>query len=190
MSTSLFADSDVAHDPGGKAKPRWRAGSIVRARFSPCGRYRYSLSEVWNPHGRLVMWLLMNPSVASVAHADPTLIRTGNFARSWGYGGQLVGNMHAYRTTDSRRLLDVDDPTGPDNDAALLAMAARASVVVLAYGQPPKPLRARADHVIEMLRDADVRLAYLRLSQCGTPVHPLYLPANLQPIDLDGETWS
>ena len=83
------------HDPGGKHKPQWPSGSVVQAQFSGCGRYRYSLSEVWDTNRALVMFLLMNPSVAGVEHADPTLIKTGKYARAWGYGGQLVGNVHA-----------------------------------------------------------------------------------------------
>jgi hypothetical protein len=184
MTTDLFPIARPAHDPGGRSKPRWPPGSIVTAKFSGTDDcYRDELSEIWNPDLPLVMFLMMNPSVAGVAHSDPTLIRTGTFARSWGYGGQLIGNMHAYRATDCRRLMDVSDPVGPNNDAAILAMAARSDLVVLAYGQPPKPLRPRADRVIRMLADGGVRLTYLRLSQDGTPQHPLYLPGSLRPVN-------
>lgn len=173
---------DTRHDAGGRSKPRWPAGSQVTARFGgPADCYRYELAEVWDTEKPAVMWLLMNPSVASVAHADPTLIRTGNFARAWGYGGQFIGNVHAYRATDATRLLQVEHPAGPDNDEALLAMAHRAVMVVLAYGQPPRPLRARADGVVGMLQRKGVRLAYLARSKDGTPKHPLYLPAHLTP---------
>ena len=174
--------SRKTHDPGGRAKPAWPADSVVTATFSDCGRYRYSLGEVWDADAPLVMWLLMNPSVAGVEHADPTLRRTGTYARSWGYGGQMIGNVHAYRLTDSRALSGVADPVGPENDDHLIEMARRAAMVVLAYGLPPKPLRARADRVVKAFQDAGVNLAYLRLSKCGTPVHPLYLPASLVPL--------
>jgi hypothetical protein len=127
------------------------------------------------------MFLMMNPSVACISNADPTLIRTGNFARSWGYGGQMIGNIHAYRATDSKRLLEVGDPVGPENDAVILAMEKMSEIVVLAFGQPPKQLRTRAAHVIALLRTAGARLTYLRLSKDGTPQHPLYLPGNLIP---------
>ena len=60
------------------------------------------------------------------------------FARAWGYGGQLVGNVHACRATDKKRLLEVDDPIGPDNDKAILRLAGQAQKIVLSYGQPPK----------------------------------------------------
>jgi hypothetical protein len=42
----------------------------------------------------------MNPSVACEDYSDPTLRKTGKFSRTWGYGGQLIGNLYAYHATD------------------------------------------------------------------------------------------
>lgn len=168
------------HDPGGKVRPAWPADSTVTAVFSECQKYRYELREIWDPSKPLVLWLLMNPSVACLDFADPTLRKTGKFARSWGYGGQLVGNVHAYRATDKMRLLEVDDPVGPENDRRILAMAASAETVVLAYGQPPKALRHRGPGLAALLQHHQ-GLSHLRLAKDGTPVHPLYLPETLRP---------
>ena len=168
------------HDPGGKVRPAWPADSHVTAVFSNCQQYRYQLREIWAPDRPLVLWLLMNPSVACIDYADPTLRKTGKFARAWGYGGQLVGNVHAYRATDKRRLLGVDDPVGPDNDRTILAMAAEAEVVVLAFGQPPKALRQRGEDVTALLR-GHPKLCFLELANDGTPKHPLYLLDTLLP---------
>lgn len=172
------------HDPGGKVRPAWPADSIVTPAFSKCGLYRYQLREIWDTSKPLVLWLLMNPSVACEAFSDPTLRRTGNFARAWGYGGQLVGNVHAYRATDKNRLLEVADPVGPKNDAMILKMAAKAETVVLAYGQPPKALRHRSREIVALLSDHP-GLSYLRLAKDGTPMHPLYLPGDLCPKPYD-----
>lgn len=168
------------HDPGGKVRPPWPADSVVSAAFSPCQRYRYELREVWAPGKPLVMWVLMNPSVACIEYSDPTLRKTGKFARAWGFGGQLVANVHAYRATDKSALLRVPDPVGPDNDDAIVRMAAQAKTVVLAYGQPPKSLRDRGA-AVEALLAHHRALRHLRLSRDGTPVHPLYLPETLRP---------
>jgi len=100
------------HDPGGKSRPAWPIDSTVSARFSDCGQYRYELAEIWDNTKPLVLWILMNPSVACLDYSDPTLRKTGIFSRAWGYGGQLIGNVHAYRATDKKRLLDVHDPSG------------------------------------------------------------------------------
>lgn len=166
------------HDAGGKSRPAWPADSVVIPEFSACGQYRYQLSEVWAANAPLVLWILMNPSVACLDHRDPTLCKTGNFSRAWGYGGQLVANVHAYRATNKRDLLGVDDPVGPDNDHAIVQMAQRAQQIVLAFGQPPQRLRQRGQAVIELLAQQP-GLCYLRLAKDGrTPVHPLYLPAD------------
>ncbi len=172
--------SGPTHDPGGKSRPAWPTDSVVSAVFSECQRYRYQLREIWDPGRPLVLWLLMNPSVACTDYADPTLRKTGRFARAWGYGGQLVGNVHAYRATDKNRLLEVADPVGPDNDRLILEMATQAKTVVLAYGQPPKALRDRGHQLTSLLRHHP-HLCHLRLAQDGTPVHPLYLPSHLRP---------
>ena len=173
------------HDPGGKVRPAWPADSAVTAVFSACQQYRYQLREIWDASGPLVLWLLMNPSVACVDCSDPTLRKTGKFSRSWGYGGQLVGNVHAYRATDKNRLLEVADPVGPENDRMILDMAAQARTVVLAYGQPPKALRQRGRELVALLSHHP-GLCHLRLARDGTPVHPLYLTANLLPKPYKG----
>jgi hypothetical protein len=177
-----MSSADPIHDAGGKARPDWPTDSVVSAVFSECQQYRYQLREIWDPTRPLVLWLLMNPSVACTAFSDPTLRKTGRFARDWGYGGQLVGNVHAYRATDKRRLLDVADPVGPDNDRMIQEMAAQANTVVLAYGQPPNALRSRAPEVVALLRNHP-KLCHLRLAEDEdrTPIHPLYLPATLRP---------
>lgn len=174
-------DASILHDAGGKSRPPWPSDSVVTPTFSPCGRYRYALSEVWNPDGRLVMWILMNPSVACTDYSDPTLRKTGTFSRSWGFGGQLVGNVHAYRATDKNKLFEVDDPVGPENDAHILRMAKLAERVVLAYGKPPKRLQPRGRQVVELLRNHE-GLCYLRLLRDKeTPEHPLYIPGTQEP---------
>ncbi|MDQ8180358.1 DUF1643 domain-containing protein [Pelagicoccus sp. SDUM812005] len=173
--------ADSVHDPGGKSRPPWPSDSKVTAVFSDCQCYRYQLREVWDAGKPIVLWILMNPSVACLDYSDPTLKRTGTFSRDWGYGGQLVGNVHAYRATDKKELLKVDDPVGPANDEAILEMANQAETVVLAYGLPPKRLRRRSKEVESLLADHP-SVSYLRLTKDGMPEHPLYLPKNLIPL--------
>lgn len=171
----------MRHDPGGKSRPAWPADSEVTSVFSDCGQYRYELAEIWDQGKPLVLWILMNPSVACLDYSDPTLRKTGAFSRRWGYGGQLIANVHAYRATEKNRLLDVDDPVGPDNDESIMRMAGRAKTIVLAYGQPPEKLRSRGQMVVDSLIDHP-GLSYLKLAKDGiTPVHPLYLPADIAP---------
>jgi hypothetical protein len=176
-----MSPASAQHDPGGKSRPAWPADSRVTARFSKCGCYRYELAEIWDPAQPLVLWILMNPSVACLDYSDPTLRKTGRYARAWGFGGQLIGNVHAYRATDKYRLLEVQDPVGPENDQSIKAMARRAKTVVLAYGAPPKQLVNRGQ-VVASLLGQHRGLSFLKLAKDGlTPVHPLYLPGDLFP---------
>lgn len=168
------------HDPGGRAKPKWPADSTVTADFSECGKYRYSLTEIWDPTKPSVMWVMMNPSVACLDFSDPTLIKTGKFARAWRRGSQIVCNVHAYRATDKKKLLTVDDPIGPLNDEVIKYYADRCDLVILAFGQPPKALRARNNAVVQLLQ-YHTGLSYLKLAKDGTPYHPLYLCDALTP---------
>lgn len=167
--------SDAAHDPGGKVRISAR-GYASRAIFGgPGDCYRYTLERTFdaisppNP----VMFCMMNPSLADESFDDPTVARCRAFALRWGHTHLFVGNTFAYRATDQRRLLEVDDPIGPENDAYLLDMAQRANVVVFAYGTPHKSLRARGPAVARMLIAHGIQPFVLRLSQTGTPWHPL-----------------
>jgi len=176
-----MSTSKMKHNPDRRCCPAWPANSTITSHFSECCRYRYELSEIWDQSKPLVLWILMNPSVACLDYSDPTLRKTGKFARAWGYGGQLIGNVHAYRATDKNRLLEVDDPVGPDNDKSILRMASQAKTIVLAYGQPPKKLKKRGQEVVNLLMNYP-GLSYLKLAIDGkTPFHPLYLPPNLIP---------
>lgn len=168
------------HDAGGKIRPAWPKDSTVSAVFSECQKYRYQLREIWDASKPLILWVLMNPSVACMDYSDPTLRRTGQFSRAWGFGGQLIGNVHAYRATNKARLLEVGDPVGPKNDQMILQLASEAKTVVLAYGQPPSALRTRGPEVVALLCNHP-ELCHLKLAQDGTPVHPLYLPSTLWP---------
>ena len=181
LKSGVITD-DAVHDAGGRSRLPWPEDSVVEPVFSSCLKYRYRLSEVWDTNKPLVMWVLMNPSVACIDYRDPTLQKTGKFSRSWGYGGQLVANVHAYRATDKNRLLEVDNPVGPDNDETIRQMAQQAETIVLAFGKPPRRLRGRGQDVIKLLEDHS-NVCYLRMAKDGvTPCHPLYLPDDTVPV--------
>lgn len=145
--------------------------------------YRYQLKRVWNAALPSVMWLMMNPSVATEYGDDRTVAKCQRYARAWGFGSILVGNTFAYRCTDQKRLLETPDPVGPGNDAALLAMAQQADRVIAAYGSPQlKPLLARGPAVVRMLQQHGIPVYAMRVGVNGRPCHPLYLPAALKPV--------
>jgi hypothetical protein len=175
--------SNEEHQVGSKVAlslPLWVKGTAVFGGYNK--QYRYRLTRTWNVNLPTVMFVLMNPSVAEADVDDRTVARCSRFAESWGAGRLLVGNTFAYRATQQKRLLETPDPIGPDNDAHLLAMAKEAETIVFAYGKPHPSLRARGLDVAAMFEAHGHKLFVLRLSQDGTPVHPLYLPADLKPF--------
>lgn len=173
------------HDPGGKVRLALPDGTVSTAIFGGARHeYRYTLSRTWAEGQPHAMFVMMNPSTADLTADDPSVAKCGRYARAWGYGGLYVGNTFAYRATDKKRLVEVDDPVGPDNDFHLVAMAKLACIVVFAYGQPGHPrLRTRGPELARLLmREAGIRPHVLRLANDGTPYHPLYLKETLQPI--------
>ena len=151
------------------------------ATFDPTTLYRYSLRRCWDDTRTGVCWIMLNPSTADEFRDDPTVRRCINFSRQWGYGSLEVVNIFAYRATLPSDLWPLDDPIGPDNDAAIDAAAARASLVVAAWGTHGG-YRGRGAEVAARLTGAKC----LGLSKGGYPRHPLYVRGNVQLVEYGG----
>ena len=146
--------------------------------ISDCGVYRYQLERRWGD-GKVVLWLMLNPSTADGIEDDPTIRRCVGFSVRWGYAGILVGNLFALRATDPSAIAKHPDPVGPFNALHLALMAARASAVVAAWGGHRKALPAYSRQVLDEL-SAFKSFKCLGRTQSGAPRHPLYLPATAQ----------
>ena len=172
------------HDPGGKVRIALRDGITGSALFGGEKKeYRYRLDRVWEPKEKFAMFVLMNPSTAEADIDDSTIAKCCRFAQAWGYGGLGVANTFAYRCTDQKRLLDIADPIGPDNDKHIIEMAKKAAIVVFAYGEPHKSLRSRGPALAKLLMEkAHVTPYVLSIGKKGTPKHPLYLKETLKPV--------
>lgn len=149
--------------------------------------YRYSLIREWDPSRKRILWLLMNPSVATETGDDPTVAKCQRFSRKWGYGSMAVANSFAYRCTDQKRLLETPDAIGPDNNTHILRLASEADKIMICFGTPHhKELQGRGVEVADMLRKNGHKLYVLKLSTKGRPYHPLYLSEKLEPILWEG----
>ena len=114
-----------------------RIGAIPRdtgATFSTCRTFRYTLCRIWNANVPPLLCILLNPSTADEVKNDPTVERCERRAISGGFGGLIVCNAFALRSTDPGVLRTVVDPVGPDNDDAILKMAKMAGQVVCGWG--------------------------------------------------------
>lgn len=149
------------------------------ARFSPCRVYRYTLHRIWDESVRPAMFIGLNPSTADEVKNDPTVRRCINFARRWGFGGLIMTNIFALRSTDPNGLTRIKDPVGPRNDYWLKRSHAQAGIVIAAWGIWGQ-LEGRGDHVRDLLPD----LKCLGTTKAGNPRHPLYLRGDLKPQPL------
>lgn len=148
--------------------------------YSDCERYRYSLTRIWDPAGRRVLFVMLNPSTATEVQNDPTVERCERRARALGFGAFRVANIFAWRETDPHKMRRAADPVGPDNDAAILAGADWADQVVAAWGTHGAH-GGRGPAVEALLRGTGQPLFHLGLTKGGHPKHPLYIAYAQQP---------
>jgi hypothetical protein len=147
-----------------------------RAHVSPDGEYRYWLSRIWDPEGQRVLWVMLNPSTAAAEVDDPTVRRTQEFARRWGYGGVVVANLFARRCTRPVHLKDPGDPIGPLNDSYLWGFGGNRQIglVIAAWGVHGT-LHGRDQTVARMFQRLARPLYCLGTTKAGHPRHPLYV---------------
>lgn len=149
--------------------------------YSECERYRYSLTRIWEPDGKRVLFVMLNPSTATEVQNDPTVERCERRARHLGYGAFRVTNIFAWRATDPRDLRKAAEPVGPDNDTALIEGATWANDIIAAWGVHGAH-QARGEMVAKVLKAQQTPLYHLGLSKHGHPRHPLYLPYAQAPV--------
>lgn len=150
------------------------------AQISECRKYRYSLERTWDENKPKVLFIMLNPSTADADNDDPTIRRCISFAKSWGYGGLMVGNLFGLRATNPKELNGYSvcnefDPLHPDyiNRKSVAYMASVCDKVILAYGNPP---------IKGWEKPRFENMFHLGLTKSGNPKHPLYLKSDLKPI--------
>jgi len=145
-------------------------------------KYRYYLERRWDINKGIVCFIMLNPSTADAEVDDPTIRRCVGFAKSWGYGGIIVVNLYALRSTDPKNLLTSEDPIGPGNIENLIRGHYRSRLTVCAWGNGKivDKIQKRFPSYKPLNKFTD--LHYLDLSIDGTPKHPLYLKSCLTPL--------
>lgn len=142
---------------------------IREAKFCYTKKNRYSLKREWDSSKGLLLYIMLNPSMADDKNDDPTIRRLINFTKKFNYGGFLVGNIFTKITPNPK---EVDKSRGMTNKnfKELLKLINKVDEVVYAWGNST---------------DEPKELKYLVKSpKCfgknfnGTPKHPLYLPSN------------
>jgi len=158
---------------------------LTGAAFSPCRTYRYMLWRQFLERGETVLFVLLNPSTADEIKNDPTITRLEGYAKAWGFARLVVVNLFAYRATMPSDLKFAPEPVGPDNDEWIVRMASKSKLVICGWGNHGKYMK-RNHAVLDLLKNAGHgdKLHCLKKNKDGSYGHPLYLRADLKPMEI------
>ena len=145
-----------------------------RATISNCNKYRYELHREWDKKKGKVLFIMLNPSTACGVSDDLTTIRCVNFAKKWGYGGIMIGNIYPFRAKRPKDLRKWTNNCGKEEYKALFEnmdcvrdMAVDAEIIVCAWG-------CNYPGIPKWIDEMNYGLHYLELCKYGlTPKHPL-----------------
>lgn len=153
--------------------------------FDKSGKYRYSLSRMWNAERNKAVFVMLNPSKADATINDPTISRCITFADRMGCGTLEVVNLFAYRTAYPRELRACRLPVGKLNDQYIARAVEMASVVVVAWGNWGR-LYERDREVLQLISSisAEKPLFCFGVTGQGQPRHPLFLSYDNELIEL------
>lgn len=131
-----FDLAPTAAPPPDPATPRISARRCYPPRSSPRSalyRYRLEVDFAQSEAAHRLLVIGVNPSTADEQSDDATMVRVIARAAALGFGGVDMGNLFGIRSTDPD-LRPFGDPVGPENDGELYRMAARASGILVAWG--------------------------------------------------------
>lgn len=144
---------------------------------SPDRTFRYQYS--WDlGSGGTVAFIMLNPSSATAARPDRTVIRVHGYAERWGFGRLVIVNLFAFCATDPRDMEPSADSVRQLNGRFLFGAATSSDLVVAAWGNHGG---TRSKRVARKLRELGVDLHCLKVNATGQPAHPVRLPKALEP---------
>lgn len=149
--------------------------------YSTCERFRYALTRTWDPCGRRLVYVMLNPSTATEQANDPTIERCERRAGLLGFGAFKVVNLFALRETSPNRLMKACSPEGSENFRVVSSALAWADDVICAWGVHGTH-RRQDRKFLKLVSDCGKPLRVLGLTKEGHPRHPLYVPYSVQPV--------
>lgn len=156
------------------------------ATFSADGLHRMLLWRTWQPQLPLLVWCLLNPSVADGERNDLTLAKCIGFGARNGYGRVLLVNLFTLVSTNPDNIASRVHAANTTDADHHLRWAARLPDSRIAVGWGSKPWAAdRARHVSALLRQqAMQRLLCLGTTKDGSPRHPSRLGYDTPLVEL------
>lgn len=147
-------------------------GAILSLEETPI--YRYALWRIWNDALPCLVVIMLNPSTADHSENDPTITILLGRARTEGYGGILVVNLFAWRSSEPSDMKSSNEPIGPYNDTILdIVLDIETDGLLCAWG-PHGEHKDRYKEVICKLKMAQKKPLVIEMTQKGHPGHPLY----------------
>ena len=138
--------------------------------FSKCDQYRYALWRTWTMDLPKLMIVGLNPSTADAQNDDPTIRRCIQFAKDLGFGGVIITNLFAFKSTQPKGLYQSAHPVGPLNNFFLAEFKKISSTVLVAWGNHGT-FKERNQEVLKLFENPYC----LKINKSGHPAHPLYL---------------
>ena len=155
------------------------------AEFSPCGQYRHLLWRRFG-EGKLLPFMMLNPSSAGAEENDATVSKCIAFAKYHEYAGIIVVNQFGIISTDPAELYKVKDPYGAGNKEAIRAVAEyckeTGAPIVCAWGSHVRNFNV--PYTPAWWRFNGAMPVALKVLHDGVPGHPLYLKGDSPLIPL------
>ena len=136
----------------------------------------------------------MNPSTADENVLDNTLKKCMYYTQEWKYGGMIIANIFALRSTNPSSLKGHPDPIGEGNNSAILDVVWKTDVLIAgwgSFGHLGKFVDKRILDVLTLLSaiSPGAVVGCLGTNKDGNPKHPLYLrkDSTLQRYSLHGK---
>lgn len=104
-----------------------------------------------------------------------------------GYGGLIVTNAFALRSTKPAALRGPIEPIGPENDRHIQKAAADSALVVCGWDKHSDAVTPRrGQQILTAIRAAGRVPHALKLNGDGSPQHPLYVGYAVHPTPMIG----
>lgn len=155
--------------------------------------YRYELRRIWDDSLPLLVVCMLNPSTADHEKNDPTVLALIHFGKLWGYGGLLIVNLCAFRSSSPAEMMAQGRKAfGPDNDnyikSAIEYSAANGGKMLAAWGNDGHS-GGFYTYVALLAREARVDLVCLGTTNSGQPKHPMARGKHRIPRDQAPIVW-
>lgn len=142
----------------------------------PADCYRYELRRAWELDLPLLVVCMLNPSTADADKNDPTILALIHFAKLWGYGGLLIVNLCAYRSSSPSDMMTAVNPAGRYNGVYLSHAMEYArdngGQMLVAWGNDGA-FQRRDEMICIKAKEIGVSLVCLGTTLSGAPKHPM-----------------